>query len=111
MAYATREEARDVGRELCPDGWKFRVWDNIGWHVSWRKGPVCVHENVDYSFIALISPDPNECGSGGPWTSKTASDTVLVAAAAEIAAFRDYVTDCKRTWQAIEDNLPEIEED
>lgn len=110
MSYSTQDEALAVGKELCPEGWSFRVWDNIGWHVCWRKGPISVYEGVDYTFHALIAPYPDECESGGEWTSSSHAASILEAAAAEIAVFRKYVQAQQQRWQEIEDKLAKIEE-
>lgn len=44
MSYKTKAEAEKAAKRDCPRGWKIRVWENIGWHVSYENGPLSIHE-------------------------------------------------------------------
>jgi hypothetical protein len=40
---------------ILGSGWRGRVWDNLGWHVAWQNGAVCLHydERSD-KFWAMV---------------------------------------------------------
>ena len=47
---STKNAARQAGRRLITKmnskGWKLRVWENMGWHYSIRKGAVTLYETI-----------------------------------------------------------------
>ena len=71
MGYATKAKALKDGHSLIKkmktSGWKLRVWENMGWHYSIRKGAISISP-VYYgrSYMALMSSstldarDPNK---------------------------------------------------
>lgn len=74
MNYRTRREATVAGKKLLArmrgEGWKLRVWENLGWHISVSSGPISVYEYVGLSgnrYHALVSDEPNTAGWGAPF--------------------------------------------
>ena len=61
----TEQEARDGAHTLVTrmgEGWESRVWENLGWHYSVKKGCVRITVNHDWldggapSYTAWIEP-------------------------------------------------------
>lgn len=51
---------RDVEKILGSD-WSSHVWENLGWHVSWQNGAVCLHyEERGNNFWSMVG----DIGSG-----------------------------------------------
>lgn len=50
MSYKTEAEAKSAGEKLLArmkgDGWRLRVWENLGWHISVINWPIAVNEIV-----------------------------------------------------------------
>jgi len=93
-----KKEAERIGKQHCPEGWKYEVWQNCGWHACWKRGPISAYKAHD-GFHAMIAQNPDECGYGGEW-SKMYSDefplsspSVLEAAAVEVKRFERYALD------------------
>ena len=112
MSFNTEGLARKAGSailDLMPNGWKLRVWNNLGWHYSLEKGPICVHPSFDgNTYWAMIATDAGECGHGGPWTSKGGNyvhpmDAVIAA----IDDFKNWFAG----WQGIQDAVSTFEKE
>lgn len=99
--------SESYAKRLCPEGWECEVWENCGWHVGWKNGPVCVRPTTQGRFFAFVAPEPDDCGYGGPWTNMyydtipATADTILEAAANEIKRFKQYCNDHITKWVQI----------
>ena len=108
MSFKTKKEAEKYAREHTPAGWRYEVWENLGWHVRWlSSGPITVYMGTDkVEFYALISRNCD--GSGGPWTSKQSSKSVIEAARKEVKAFYDYVYEQRRIFAMVEEGIRDV---
>lgn len=58
----TREEAWRIGQKVAKQlgqDWKVRIWENVGWHVTWTKGAITVHYEegaTNQHFWCLVGP-------------------------------------------------------
>lgn len=58
--------------KILGSGWKGRVWDNLGWHVAWQNGAVCLHyDERSNNFWSMVGP----IGSGVGNIELTPRDT------------------------------------
>jgi len=68
MGYGTKAEAtvaaKRLQKRMCGKGWKYRVWENLGWHYSVHNGGMTVHPScVKGEFFTLLSSG-GDLGSG-----------------------------------------------
>ena len=59
-----KSRADQISKEVVAilgGGWKGRVWENLGWHVAWENGAVCLHyDERSNKFWAMVG----DIGSG-----------------------------------------------
>ena len=96
MHFYTKVEAEKFANKHCPPGWDADVFQNMGWHVSFKKGLISVIPSLDADFrlrfFAMIAEDSDSPGTGGALWSEgdTAySDTVLGAAELEFMKMKE----------------------
>lgn len=58
MPFKTKQSAEEKSHKVLAilgDKWTGRVWDNMGWHVSWRWGSIAIHYSTErneyYCFV------------------------------------------------------------
>jgi len=50
-------------RNKLGSGWRYNVWENLGWHVEWIKGAVSLHYNKQTKrFWAMVGPVDSGAG-------------------------------------------------
>lgn len=104
----TREKAQELGENLLNkmrgNGWKLRVWENLGWHYCVTNKNVSVSE---YFFYGINKP-VYHCligygGAGiGAWTTKNSCDDPNVAVEQELAAAHAYVNELQEIIENVE---------
>jgi hypothetical protein len=60
---AGKKWANKLGR-----GWKYRVWENLGWHVKVLKNEFCIHLEYGKPGCAYLNPVKNIGGFGNFYT-------------------------------------------
>jgi hypothetical protein len=63
MVFETQAEARAAGqnlrRRMLTKGWKIRVWESLGWHMTLLNGPIVLRmqESSRGLYYAWVSED------------------------------------------------------
>jgi len=111
MIHSTESSASGTGAALCPPGWKYRVWQNAGWHVAWERGPISVHQATRTTFFAMIADDANKCGySLALWSDKHGPyRSVRSAIRGAARAFQAKLAQFQAVGDAVAEILEEIE--
>ena len=78
MKFETKKDAKAFGTKILKvlkgTGWKMRIWENIGWHVTWHLGRVRLLANNGRNgprFWCLVSDDDEGIGGSMLWTIHT----------------------------------------
>lgn len=70
-----KSRADKINKEVIAilgSGWKGRVWENLGWHVAWQNGAVCLHyAERSNNFWSMVG----DIGSGTGNAELTPRDT------------------------------------
>lgn len=100
----SKSEARRRGeallKKLDGDGWKLRLWENLGWHASVFRGPLTVY--VDSyssreSYSCLLGAEVDEDVSGGElfWTDTFQHRDPNVVVRHQLKVAREFVRRCQ----------------
>lgn len=115
MSYNTKREAEIDARRFKPmlpkggKGWKTRISESIGWHLSFTHGPINVfYHNPCRSaqrWVCLISDDPEHAGYGYVWSGgRTRGKRYTLpqeAIQAEVRKVRSHIRRMKEVYSAV----------
>jgi len=101
MSFGSQKQAEAVGKELIKgfqEGWTLKVWENLGWHISFDFGKY-VHVYYDPksdSFSALIG---GEHGGKPEWTNHFSSKDPGLVIFNALKYAREQMTENERIYQ------------
>lgn len=114
MYFPTKSDALKFGNDHCPSGWSVRVWDNLGWCLSWSDGVVTVYPfkstSGDITFHALIPDTLDDTPSGSALWSNESLDgkSVLDAVEKSYNNFIKVTNALKHQWEIMDKHVSHL---
>lgn len=114
MYFHTKDEASQFGNRHCPPGWKVKVWDNLGWCVSWSDGVVTVYPFTSIrgklTFHALIPDTLDDAPSGSVlWSNEIdCGESVLDAVSKAYSNFQKVTNALKDQWAIMDKHVANL---
>lgn len=111
----SEEQAVEIAKKHCPEGWLYDVWYNSHWCIAWYHGPVSVYYDYGSFYGHVASVDPRtvthncrRAGADPDWCGDGSGRTVLEAASKVIKLFRESVEKRVTIWNIIESEIKSI---
>ncbi len=113
-----RKEVEKLGEQVAQKlglGWETRIWNNLGWHVSWINGAVSVYYAEGYCavvngqkkpFWAMVG-DPGT-GSGHMNLTPRAIPHFRTAREAARSACKFAMQQIQKEWKPIESSVARV---
>ncbi len=105
--FQSRSEALAVAKEKLRlfksrKGWSTEVWENLGWHLSFRKGQLSLHYSpMDDTFAAYLSED-HYGGDSNFWHVPYSNKDPNKVVAHKIKVAKAFVNGCLKVIAEVE---------
>lgn len=102
----TKEQATKKGKALLKrmvgDGWKLRVWENLGWHFSVSLLNLTIFDDCGNDYSAFLTTDESHRGSGEMfWSPGKSFADPNKAVKYQLKIAQDFTNVCQKTISAI----------
>lgn len=102
-----KESAEKLGKELLArmkgDGWKLRVWENLGWHYSVKNGGMSVYPSFDgIAYHALLHKENDGIGGETFWTDNNRHSDPNLVVERQLKTARNFTDRCVKTLDDLE---------